>query len=157
MDLIPMVLLAPVLVAVAYFDLRFMRIPNVLTFIALGVVAVAFLFVPPADLWTRLAVAAIVLVLGVAAFAFRLIGGGDVKILPALLLAVPTYCLSIFANVFAASMIVGIVLVLALRRLPVINGLGWKTFGGSTKFPMGLSIAMSGLAFPLVVLAFRAG
>jgi Flp pilus assembly protein protease CpaA len=34
MELLPLILLAPVLAAVAYFDLRYMRIPNALVLIA---------------------------------------------------------------------------------------------------------------------------
>ncbi|MEO6298293.1 MAG: prepilin peptidase [Paracoccaceae bacterium] len=153
MNIVPMLLLAPVLVAVAYFDLRFMRIPNGLTLITLGVLALIILFFPPADLWARLAIAGLVFALGCVGFAFRMVGGGDVKILSALMLAVPTSGIAVFANVFSVSLITGIILVLTLRRFPIVAKLGWKSFGGSTKFPMGLSIAMAGLAFPLVTLA----
>jgi prepilin peptidase CpaA len=151
MEMLPMLLLAPVLVAVAYCDLRFMRIPNVFTLLAIAIFGFAVFAYPPEDLTSRLVVAGIVLALGCVGFAFRLFGGGDVKILSALMLAVPTHGLAVFANVFSASMIGGIVLVLALRRLTWFQGRGWKTFDGSTKFPMGLSIALSGLAFPFVV------
>ena len=156
MDVLPMLLLAPIMVAVAYFDLRFMRIPNSLTLITLGIFAVVVLFFPPADLWIRLGIAAAVFALGCVGFAFRLVGGGDVKILSALMLAVPVNGIVVFANVFSVSMIAGIVVVLTLRRIPQSSRWGWKTFGGSQKFPMGLSIAMAGLAFPLVALTLQA-
>lgn len=155
MDILPMLLLAPILVAVAYFDLRFMRIPNSLTLITLGIFAVVVLLSPPADLWLRLGIAGLVFALGCVAFAFRLIGGGDVKILSALMLAVPVNGIAVFANVFSASMIAGIVVVLTLRRIPQSTSWGWKSFAGSKKFPMGLSIAMAGLAFPLVALTLQ--
>ena len=155
MDLLAMLLLAPIMVAVAYFDLRFMRIPNSLSLITLGVVAFAVLLSPPADLWIRLAIAAVVFALGCVAFGFRLIGGGDVKILSALMLAVPADGIVVFANVFSAALITGIVVVLTVRRIPQSSRWGWKTFGGSQKFPMGLSIALAGLAFPLVALTLQ--
>ena len=157
MDIYPLLLLAPVLLAVAYFDLRFMRIPNFLTFITLGIFVLVVIVSPPTDLVARFAIAGLVFILGCVGFAFRLIGGGDVKILSALMLVVPANGLVIFANVFSVSLIAGIVLVLTLRRFPVVSKSGWKTFGGSTKYPMGLSIAMAGLAFPLVVLSMQAG
>ena len=157
MEIVPMLLLAPVLMAVAYFDLRFMRIPNILSLMVLAVFAVAAFFFPPADLLARLVIATSVLLLGFIGFSFRLIGGGDVKILSALMLVVPTSGIVVFANVFSISMFVGIILVLAIRRFPQVNSLGWKSFGGSHKFPMGLSIALAGLAFPVVSLVMQGG
>lgn len=157
MEIVPMLLLAPVLMAVAYFDLRFMRIPNILSLMVLAVFAVAAFFFPPADLLARLVIATSVLLLGFIGFSFRLIGGGDVKILSALMLVVPTSGIVVFANVFSISMFAGIILVLAIRRFPQINSLGWKSFGGSHKFPMGLSIALAGLAFPVVSLVMQGG
>lgn len=157
MNIYPILLLVPVLVAVAYFDLRFMRIPNSLTLITLGVFALAVIVSPPTDLVARFAIAGIVFFLGCVGFAFRLLGGGDVKILSALMLVVPANGMVLFANVFSVSMITGVIVVLTLRRFPVVAKSGWKSFGGSTKYPMGLSIALAGLAFPLVTLAFQAG
>lgn len=155
MDVVPMLILAPVLVAVAYFDLRFMRIPNILSLLVLAVFAAAMVFFPPADLLARLAIAGSVFLLGFVGFFFRLIGGGDVKILSALMLVVPTGGIAIFANVFSVSMLVGIMLMLAIRRFPHANSLGWKSFGRSRKFPMGLSIALTGLTFPVVSLVMQ--
>lgn len=157
MEIVPMLLLAPVLMAVAYFDLRFMRIPNILSLMVLAVFAVAAFFFPPADLLARLVIATSVLLLGFIGFSFHLIGGGDVKILSALMLVVPTSGIVVFANVFSISMFAGIILVLAIRRFPQVNSLGWKSFGGSHKFPMGLSIALAGLAFPVVSLVMQGG
>lgn len=155
MDTTALLILAPVLAIVAYCDLRYMRIPNALSLIAIAVFVVVSVIAPPADLWPRVAVAGIVLALGLTAFAFRMIGGGDVKFLSAMMLSVPTSGLLIFANVFSASMLAGIVFVLGMRRIPATQGWGWKTFGGSQKFPMGISIALSGLAFPLVSFLIR--
>ncbi|MGV8988930.1 MAG: prepilin peptidase [Cypionkella sp.] len=155
MTFLPLFLLAPILLAVAYFDLRFMRIPNVICMIALALFLACALMFPPPDLLARFGSALAVLTLGVLAFAFRLIGGGDVKFLSALMLFVPTSALVIFANTFSAAMLIGIVLILGLRRIPATSSWGWKSFGGSKKFPMGLSIALTGLAFPIAALVLR--
>lgn len=149
-ELVPLLLLSPVLVAVAYFDLRYLRIPNVLTLISLAILALAMLLAPPSDLLVRLVFAGAVFGLGFLAFAFRLVGGGDVKILFPLLLAIPANGLLTFANVFSASLLLGIALVLAARRLPVAAGSGWKSMGSKRSFPMGLSIALAGLSFPVI-------
>lgn len=72
------------------------------------------------------------------------------KFLPALLFYLPVPDLALFLNRFSAALLVGIALVLALRRLPASAGWGWKAFSGTQKVPMGLSIAGAGLAFPWI-------
>ncbi|WP_347312262.1 prepilin peptidase [Defluviimonas sp. SAOS-178_SWC] len=146
--LIPLLLIAPLLVVVAYADLSRMRIPNVLSLIALAVFGLVAVVAPPDDLLVRIAVAGTIFVLGFGAFCLRLFGGGDVKMLSALLLFVPVPTMPLFGYVFSASMLAGIVIVLGLRRIPAAHRLGWKSISGSTGFPMGLSIAMAGILHP---------
>lgn len=155
MEFIPLVLLAPLLIAVAYCDLRFMRIPNKMSLIAIAVFLLTLPFFPPSHLVLRLEVAAFVFAMGFTAFAFGMIGGGDVKFFTALMLFIPPVQMTIFTSVFSASMLTGILVVILMRRLPATSRWGWKSFGGSNKFPMGLSIAMTGLAVPLVAFALR--
>ena len=147
----PLLILAPVLVVVAWSDLRHLRIPNTLSLLAIGLFAGCAMIAPPADLWIRVGVAGVVFALGFIGFCRGLWGGGDVKFLAALMLFIPVTTLSAFSYVFSASMLVGIGLVLGLRRIPAASGFGWKSMSGSTKFPMGLAIAMAGLVHPLVV------
>ncbi|WP_167852627.1 prepilin peptidase [Pseudotabrizicola sediminis] len=149
-------LIAPLLVAMAYSDLNHMRIPNVLCLIALAVFGLAALIAPPDDLVARIVVAGSVFALGFAAFCLRILGGGDVKMLSALLLFVPVPTMPLFALVFSASMLAGIAIVLGLRRLPAAHRLGWKSISGSTGFPMGLSIAMAGLLHPAAAMLIDA-
>lgn len=146
--MVPLLLIAPLLVAVAYSDLSRMRIPNALSLVALVVFGLTALLAPPDDLVARVAVAATVFALGFGAFCLRLFGGGDVKMLSALLLFVPLPTMPLFGFVFSASMLAGIAIVLGLRRIPAAHRLGWKSISGSTGFPMGLSIAMAGLIHP---------
>lgn len=151
MDLLPLVLIAPLLAWGAWSDLTRMKIPNALSLAAVAVFAAAAAVSPPDDLLPRLAVAAAVLALGLVSYVFGLFGGGDVKMLSALLLFVPVPTLPVFAYVFSASMLAGIAIVLALRRLPAAHRPGWKSVSGSTGFPMGLSIAMAGVVHPAAV------
>ncbi len=153
--MIPLLLIAPLLVAVAYSDLSRMRIPNVLSLVAMAVFGLVAIIATPDDLIARIAVAGTVFVLGFGAFCLRLFGGGDVKMLSALLLFVPVPTMPLFGVVFSASMLAGIAIVLGLRRIPAAHRLGWKSISGSTGFPMGLSIAMAGLLHP--VAAFLLG
>ena len=148
MSLVPMVLISPLLCWCAYSDLTRMRIPNAISLVAIVIFAVAATIAPPDDLVPRIAVAAAVFGIGLVTYLFGLFGGGDVKMLSALLLFVPAPTLAIFAYVFSASMLAGIAIMLALRRVPAAHRLGWKSISGSTGFPMGLSIAMAGVIHP---------
>jgi prepilin peptidase CpaA len=154
MSLAPLVVLSPILVAVAIWDLRFMRIPNALSLIAVALFVISCLFSLPVDIVARVSVAATVFGLGFVAFCFRMFGGGDVKILSALMLFVPIQSLTLFAYLFSASMLIGILAILGLRRLPQAADHRWKSISASTKFPMGISIALSGILLPLVGHAF---
>lgn len=156
MELLPLAMIAPLLVWGAWSDLRRMRIPNAVSLIAVAVFAATAAVAPPDDLLPRVTIAAAVLGLGFASYLFGLFGGGDVKMLSALFLFVPVSTLPLFAHVFSASMLAGIVIVLALRRLPAAHRPGWKSVSGSTGFPMGLSIAMAGIVHPAAAALFGA-
>lgn len=147
MALVPLVLLAPVLIAAAYFDLRDMRIPNWLSLLALALFLVSAAVAPPADLGGRVLAAGVVFVLGFTAFAFRLLGGGDVKLLSVLMLFIPSAGLLTFARLFSAALLLGVLIVVAMRRLPAAQRLAWKTFAAPGRLPAGLPIAMAGLGF----------
>lgn len=148
--LLPLILLAPVLLAVGYFDLRYMRIPNALSLIALAIFALCAALAPPDDLMFRLGAAAAVLALGFIAFALGLVGGGDVKILACLVLFVPFAGLAQFAQNFALALSLGITVLLALRRVPALQRSSWRGFSERRGFPMGISIALAGLAYPVL-------
>lgn len=151
MGIEPLLLIAPLLIAAAYCDLRFMRIPNSISLILVAVFVVAALLYPPPDVLTRLTAASIVFGLGFTAFGFHLIGAGDVKLLSALVLFIPANGLILFANLFSASLLIGVASILLLRRSRFAGAPGWKSLSGSRKFPMGISIALAGLAFPAAV------
>jgi prepilin peptidase CpaA len=152
--LVPLVAAAPVMVTAAWSDLRHMLIPNVLSLILVGIFVLFSLAFPPEDLLARLMVAGSVLVLGMGANYLGLFGGGDVKLLSALLLLVPVPTLVTFAHVFSVSMLLGIAAIMLLRRVPMLAATGWPAFRPGRHFPMGVSIGMAGLAHPAVVAAF---
>jgi prepilin peptidase CpaA len=153
----PLVALAPILLFAGASDLRHMRIPNALSLAALALFALCATATPPADLLARLLTAGVVFALGFAAFCLRLFGGGDVKLLAALMLFVPTALLPLFGLIFSAALLAGIALLLALRRIPALNRVGWRSLARGNHFPMGISIALAGLALPptAVLLAGR--
>lgn len=153
MELIPLHLLAPVLLMVFYFDLRYLRIPDALTLIA---IVLFVLTVPLLDLgeagW-RILGAALVFAIGFAMFAVRLVGGGDVKFLAALMLFVPSHSYPLFMLNFSATLILGIAIILTLRVAPVFQGGQFISIKAKSRFPMGISIAVTGLSHPFIVAA----
>lgn len=139
-------MLAALLVAVIILDLKDMRLPNwlALAFVALFALSTAWT-IPLPDIAWRSGAALIVLLLGLAANAARLLGGGDVKILAALMLFIPTQALLSFMFVLCMCMLVGIIAVLALRRMLRSVQTGWRGLNENGRYPMGLSIGMAGL------------
>lgn len=146
MTVFPLMLVLPLLAAAAVTDLRLLRIPNVLPAAVVTVFVLVVLLSPPPDLSARLAIAAATFAVGFLAFTFRLVGGGDVKMLAALMLFIPAASALLFANIFAASLLVGVGLLGALRRIDVPAVHGWRGLSEPRKFPMGISIAMAGFA-----------
>ncbi len=146
MTILPLLMILPVLAIAAVSDLRQLRIPNVLPIILVSVFALTSLVAAPPDLMPRVAVAATALAIGLLAFALRLVGGGDVKLLAALMLFIPVGSVLLFANIFAVSLLFGVALLLGLRRVLSARPDGWKGLARTKKFPMGISIAFAGFA-----------
>lgn len=153
MELIPLLLLAPVMVAVAYADLRYLRIPNILGLAALALFVLTAPLLTWGELGWRMTAAAIVFGVSFAMFALRLIGGGDVKIIAALMLFIPSQTHALFALNFSASLLLGIALILTLRAAPIFQNTRFVSIKTENGFPMGISIALSGILHPFLVSA----
>ncbi len=154
MDLIPLILLSPILVFVGYFDMRYMRIPNTLSLIALALFIITAPLLSWPELAARLTIAGIVFLTGTFAFAMRWLGGGDVKIMSCLMLFVPSQSLALFAFGFSASMLIGVFFILTIRAAPWLSTASWASVQARGKFPMGISIALSGIIHPFLTSAF---
>lgn len=145
---LPLVLAAPLMFLVIINDLKRMRIPNWLSLATIAVFVLTVPLVQPMDeTLARLAAAAIVFALGFAAFASGAVGGGDVKILSALMLLIPIEALPLFSLILSATLMGGAALVLGLRAVMRTPVEGWR-FLETKKFPMGLSIGTAALALP---------
>jgi prepilin peptidase CpaA len=148
-----LILASPLLVAMAFLDLRDMQIPKWISGGMIAIFAVmALAMLPWAESGARVAVAAGVFAAGFAGFALRLLGGGDVKALSAMMLLVPFGSLALFMLAFAASLMLGVAAVLLARRLYGHADAGWVSMR-STAFPMGISIAAAGLILPMAIAA----
>jgi len=130
---------------VIYYDARYMRIPNVISagLLALFLVWLAVDFDNVA-LLTQLAASLIAFAICFLLFGLRLIGGGDAKVLPALMLFAPLAHLADLLLLFAALLIGSVVLVIGLRQLRFANNLNWRIMQ-SNRLPMGLAIGSTGI------------
>ena len=146
--LLPLLLVCPVLLACAWTDVRQMRIPNALVIAAFAVfVATVPVIGLEAALW-RLLAGVITFVICFGLFAARLIGGGDAKLFPVMILFVPATMHAEFMIVFSSSMAICMALVLATKRMvQATEGSGWKSMDPGRKFPMGTAFAMCAVAF----------
>lgn len=157
MELIPLVLLTPLLVATGYSDLRYMKIPNRLSIATVALfMAISFFILPLDSIMQRMLISLAFLVIGFIGFALNIIGGGDAKMLSALMLFIPPGTLSLFMLLFAASLLFGIVFLLTLRATPVGATASWLGLQRGARFPMGISIAMAGLTHPVALFALHA-
>lgn len=145
MELLPLLLVLPILLWIAWTDFWSLRIRNVAV-IAAGAV---FLLTAPLIGWPeaglRLLVAGLVFGVGVALFAARLLGGGDVKMGAALLLFIPTGTYTLFAFLFSAALILAIAVVVVLRQVPGLRRAGPVSLRAKGTVPMGLAFGLSGL------------
>ncbi|MBD3802347.1 hypothetical protein BMI90_14100 [Thioclava sp. L04-15] len=151
LQLLPLVALAPLLFMVAFSDLREMRIPNRLVLIALGLFVLCAPLLGWSEIGARLTVAGVTLAIGYVLFTLRAFGGGDVKFLTVLMLFVPSAAVAQFLIVFSVSLIIGSGIAIGLQRAPVAARLDWMTCRRRGKLPMGISLAMAGLALPYVL------
>ncbi len=151
--LVPLILLSPVLLVTAYCDLRYMRIPNLLSLLAIPVFLLTVPLIGLPEAGMRLSAAALVFAVGVAGFALRLLGGGDVKILAVLISFIPSATWTLYMLVFAGSLLAGLIAIVAWRAVPQLHVQGWVSATAPGTFPMGISVALSGLAHPFVVIA----
>jgi len=151
MELIPLLLMAPLLIWAGWSDATRMRIPNLIS----GLAILLFLLCLPLLSWDevglRLIAALVVLIVGILTFALNLFGGGDVKLLGALTLFVPSISWALFALVFALSMLLAIGFVLLVRAAPWLKGSQWIVIRSPGTLPMGIAIALAGLAHPFVL------
>ena len=141
----PLIWLTPILLAAGYCDLKYMRIPNALSLAIVGLFLFMLVIQPPQDLIARLVVAGLVFALGFAGFCFRILGGGDVKLLGALMLFIPVQSLIVFANLLSVSLLLGVAFIVGIRKMRTAEYSTMKAISGSRAFPMGISIALAGI------------
>jgi len=131
---------------IAWSDLKYMRIPNKSVLAVLAVFVVLGLIVLPLDayLW-RLAQFAIVLAIGFAVNALRLVGGGDAKFAAALAPFIAPGDTRLFLLIFGATLIAALITYNIFKRVPAVRRAtpDWKSWTAGKDFPMGLALSGS--------------
>lgn len=143
----PLWLFCPVLVAVAASDLARMKIPNRLVAIGFVLFLVTLPFIDFHEAVARARDGAICFGLCLVLFAMGWLGGGDAKMLPVVFLFIPSPWVISYMFGFAASLMIGMILIWALRMMFGHPDSAWKSMQPGAAFPMGISMAMSGLSF----------
>jgi prepilin peptidase CpaA len=145
MSALPSLMIAPVLVWIAWTDFRLMRISNAAVLAAVAIFALTIPLIGWSEAGLRLVVALAVFAAGFALFALRVVRGGDVKMAAALMLFVPFGTYAQFALLFALALLVGIAVIQTLRLTPMTRTLRAVSSRASGDVPVGLAIALSGL------------
>jgi len=146
---IGLVLFSGIALCIVFFDLRQMRIPDILSVALFCLFAGMCIAEVPSDILGRIALSIAVFMLSFIAFARRMMGGGDVKIMTVLALFVPLAALPEIALLFSATLLTGIALVVLARRY-VQPRADWA-FLGTRRMPMGVCIGLGALIAPIVV------
>lgn len=136
----------PVLSAVGLSDLRYMKIPNKMSFWGLGIFLLAVPVIGTDTALMRLAIASIAFAICFGLFSIGWLGGGDAKILPVTLLFVPAQIMPIYPIYlvsFSICMLAGMIFVWCVRQQYLHAHSSWVFLRPGTLFPMGISIATS--------------
>jgi prepilin peptidase CpaA len=132
-------------------DMASRRIPNgVPAAVALSSVAL-LLMLPTGEALSSVALAAALFGLGAGAFAARLVGGGDVKLLAATCLWAGTLLFSLLIVIMALASVTIALLMLLFERRPAVPG-GDRLVGLKAPLPFGVAIAAGGV----IVIMLRA-
>lgn len=148
---LPLILAAPLMAAMIWTDLRYMRIPNALVgaVALLGIGCAIFGLIP--DLGIRLTAGGAVFVAGLGLFAIGTMGGGDVKMLAVLVPLVPPEMLPSFAVLLSTTTLAAMMLLTGARRVAGGPDSAWVSLRASGRYPLGLSIAAAAMILPLAI------
>lgn len=154
--LILLIVVAPVSIWVAWSDLKTMKIPNtaVLTMLA-GFAVLGALALPFEDYLWRWSHFAVVLLIGMALNAVRLMGAGDAKFAAAAAPFVALGDLGVLLFVYIVCFLVSWLGHRLAARSPIRRMVpDWKSWDAGKRFPMGLTLGATMIAY-LVLAVIR--
>jgi prepilin peptidase CpaA len=143
-ELLLLLLFLPIVCTSAVSDFQHLKIRNVqiLAGLALFVLAAPFLL-EMEELSFRLLAAAVTFAFCFVLFSFRLIGGGDAKMMPVVLLFVPAGEVVLYLRIFAGALLLVSLGSLVLQRTPGFRPAGWTCVHKRRQVPVGVAMATS--------------
>jgi prepilin peptidase CpaA len=142
----------------AWYDLKYLRIPNWCVLAALGIFLVTGPWGLPLDVFGwRLLHAVIVLVLGFGLYTVSSghVGGGDIKMIAALTPFVPGSAVGFVLILFALLSFVGLVALRFAKAMVGERKTGWAALDQRRFFPVGLLLGGTIMIYLVVELAGR--
>lgn len=145
---VPLALLLPLLVMVALGDLRGLQIPKHFVVLCALLFAATSPMLGTAELAARLVSASVAFVICFGLFAGRIIGGGDAKFFPVLIMFVPSNEMSHFMMSLAAGLSASVIALQTARAYMPSDGLkNWRGLQRGEGFPMGVAFLAATLIF----------
>lgn len=146
----PFLLLLPILFVAATLDLRHYRIPNTLIVLGLGLFLASGVTIGLDEASARLLQGGITFAICFVLFGLGLMGGGDAKLFPVVLLFIPTGEVATYLFCLAFGLASGLGALGFLRKRDIAPPGNWAAFERHEGFPVGLAIAISAVAFAAV-------
>lgn len=135
------VLTLPICIWAAWSDLKFLKIPNILSVVLALLFIILGPFVLPFDDYVgRIIVGLIALAVGFLIHFTGLVGGGDLKLIAAMLPFIAREDLVAFAFVVSIMTLAGVAAHRTIGKLGYAPE-GWKSWEGHRKYPFGYSLA----------------
>lgn len=147
LDLFLLLLFLPIIIGSAISDFQHLKIRNLQVLLALCL----FLLVSPFllevnELWSRFLAASLTFGICFVLFSLRLIGGGDAKMMPVVILFVPSGEIVLFLRIFACALLLVSLGALFIQRTPRLRRAGWTTAQERRQVPVGVAMACSAVA-----------
>jgi prepilin peptidase CpaA len=149
-EFIPIWLLTPLLIFILASDILRMRIPNAYPILGLVLFFLTLPLLSADEVILRVAFGGMWFAVCIGLFAGGLFGGGDAKMLPVAAAFVPSALWSIYMLLLAGSAIMGLLIIRKLRRIPTSVTRRWVAVRAAHHYPLGVSIAVSGIAIAAV-------
>ena len=140
-----LLLIAPLLIYAGYSDLRLLKIPNWISLAMLAASVVFLPMLPGSEIGARAVAAIVIFGIGFVLFALNTLGAGDVKMLTALMLFVPSGMLQVFLLMLSVALLVSIGLITVARWHPLPAVQHWHSIATPRSLPMGVAISAAGL------------
>ncbi len=146
-DLLLLLFFLPIIFGSAISDFNHLKIRNVQVTVGLA----AFLVISPFlldlnEISFRLLSAVLIFGICFILFSLRLIGGGDAKMMPVVLLFVPSDEVVLFLRIFAGALLLVSLGALFIQRTPRLRRAGWTTAQERRQVPVGVAMALSAAA-----------